>query len=329
MRWPSSVYRRIATIVLMVANLLAILGVAHIYLTIGLDGVDGQAASLIVRELRVPRMLCAIGVGALLSISGVLMQGVFRNPLVEPYTMGISGGAVLGVAVAFASGLVSSFGGFAVSASSAVGGLSTLAVVLVVRRFVGGDIGAMLMCGIMVSFTSSAATSIILSLASREDVSQVFAWTMGSFSAVGHADALVVFCVACLAVPLSALAGNALNVLSLGDDEARALGVSPDRVAAAVFIVATLLTSLAVSVVGVVAFVGMAVPHFARKLYGQDYRVVSTAAGLLGALALLVCDLLSKEVVSPKELPAGAVCAVFGGVMFTYLTLRWKKTDIL
>lgn len=313
----------------MVANILAISGVAYLYLSMGLGDVDDHLASIIVCELRVPRMLCAMGVGALLSISGALMQGVFRNPLVEPYTMGISGGAVLGVALAFASGLVSSFGGLAVSFSSAIGGLATLAVVLVVRRFVGGDIGAMLMCGIMVSFTSSAATSIILSLASREDVSQVLAWTMGSFSAVGRMDALAVFCVACFAVPISTLAGNVLNVLSLGDDEARALGVPPAKAAAVVFVVATLLTSLAVSAVGVVAFVGMAVPHFARKLYGHDYRVVTPAAGLLGALALLVCDLLSKEVVKPKELPAGAVCAVFGGLMFTYLTLRWKKTDAI
>lgn len=318
-----------AIVALMVANLFAILGVAYLYLVVGLDGVDEQSASLIVSELRLPRMLCAIGVGALLSVAGALMQGVFRNPLVEPYTMGISGGAVLGVALAFASGLVATYGGLAVSASSALGGLTTLVVVLVVRRFVGGDIGAMLMCGIMVSFTSSAATSIILSLASREDASQVFAWTMGSFSAVGRADASVVFCVACIAVPLSALAGNALNVISLGDDEAQSLGVSPDKVAAVVFVVATLLTSLAVSVVGVVAFVGMAVPHFARRLYGQDYRVMAPAAGILGALFMLVCDLLSKEVLSPNELPAGAVCAVFGGLMFTYLTLRWKKSDAI
>lgn len=318
-----------AVVALMAANVLAVCLVADLYLTVGLDGVDEQSASLIVSELRVPRMLCAVGVGALLSVAGALMQGVFRNPLVEPYTMGISGGAVLGVALAFSFGLVATFGGFAISAFSAIGGLLSLAVVLLVRRAVGGDIGAMLMCGIMVSFTSSAATSIVLSFSSREDVSQVLAWTMGSLSSVGRTDAVVVFLVACLAVPLSSLAGNVLNVLSLGDEEARALGVPAEKVAAAVFVVATLLTALSVSVVGVVAFVGMAVPHFARKMYGHDNRVIAPAAGLLGALVLLICDLLSKEVVRPKELPVGVVCAVFGGLMFTYLTLRWKKTDVL
>lgn len=299
--------------------------VCHLYLTVGLDGVGEEAAALIVSELRIPRMLAALGVGALLSVAGAIMQGMFRNPLVEPYTMGISGGAVLGVAVAFVSGLVASIGGAAVTLGAAVGGLASLAVVLLMRRVAGGDVGAMLMCGIMVSFVSSAATSILLSLGSREDVSQVFSWTVGSFSGVGHADALKLFVVACLATPLSALAGNVLNVLSLGDEEARALGVNPERVAGVLFVVATLLAALSVSVVGVVAFVGLAVPHFVRKLYGMDNRLVLPASGLVGGFVMIVCDLISKEVVSPRELPAGAVCALFGGLMFIYLALRWKK----
>lgn len=309
----------------MVANVVAIAIVARLYLSVGLDGVDSETAALIVGELRAPRMLCAMGVGALLSVAGAMMQGVFRNPLVEPYTMGISGGAVLGVAAVFAFGLVGSLGYAAVSAGAAVGGLATLVVVLLMRRAAGGDVGAMLMCGIMVSFVSSAATSVILSLASREEASQVFAWTLGSFAGAGRVGSMVVFAAACVVVPLSALAGNVLNVLALGDDEAHALGVSPGRVAVVLFVTATLLTALSVSVAGVVAFVGMAVPHFARRVYGADHRVALPSSGLLGGFVMLVCDLISKEVVSPRELPAGVVCAVLGGVMFIYLTLQWKR----
>lgn len=321
--------RHVKSAALMAANVIGILFVTYLYLTIGLGDIEDQAKEIIVSELRVPRMLCAIGAGTLLSVAGALMQGVFRNPLVEPYTMGISGGAVLGVALAFACGLVAAFGSFAVSLGAAIGGLATLAVVLSIRRIVGGDVGVMLMCGIMVSFVSSAATSVLLSLVSREDLSQVFAWTVGSFVGVGRPESTLVFSVACLACPFSSLAGNALNVISLGEDEARVLGVRPERVAAVVFVVATLLAALVVSVVGVVAFVGMAVPHFVRKIYGHDYRIVLPASGLMGALFMLVCDLISKSVVSPLELPAGAVCAVFGGLMFTYLTLRWKKSESL
>lgn len=313
----------------LVATVVCIAVVAYLYLSVGLEEMDRETAAVIVHELRLPRLLCALGVGALLSVAGALMQGVFRNPLVEPYTMGISGGAVLGVAVAFTSGLVASLGGAAVTVGAALGGLASLVVVLAMRRVAGGDVGAMLMCGIMVSFVSSAATSILLSLGSREDVSQVFAWTVGSFAGVGWADGLAVFIVGCVATLLSVFAGNVLNVLSLGDDEARALGIRPERVAAVLFVVATLLAALSVSVVGVVAFVGLAVPHFVRGLFGVDNRVVLPASGLVGALVMLVCDFVSKVVVSPRELPAGAVCAVFGGCMFIYLALRWKRTSRL
>ncbi len=299
--------------------------VCCVYLSEGLGDVEAEMASVVVSELRLPRMLCAMGVGALLSVAGALMQGVFRNPLVEPYTMGISGGAVVGVAVAFVSGAVASLGNAGVTVGAALGGLLSLALVLIMRRAAGCDTGAMLMCGIMVSFVSSAATTVILSVASREDMSQVISWTVGSFDGVDKSMAFVVICVAAVASMLSPLAGNALNVLALGDDEARSLGVSPACASLIFFVVATLLTAVSVSAAGVVAFVGMAVPHFVRRLWGGDNRIVLPVCGLVGSLALVACDLVSKTVISPRELPAGAVCAVLGGVMFTYLTVRWKR----
>lgn len=314
--------RRIVLVVAVVALLFI---ACFVYLSEGLDDVDAEMASVVVSELRMPRMLCALGVGTLLSVAGALMQGVFRNPLVEPYTMGISGGAVVGVAVAFVSGAVAVLGGAGVTIGAALGGLLSLALVLVMRRAAGYDTGAMLMCGIMVSFVSSAATTVILSVASREDLSQVVSWTVGSFEGVDKSMAWGVVCVAALATLLSPLAGNVLNVLALGDDEARSLGVSPSNAALTFFVIATLLAAVSVSATGVVAFVGMAVPHFVRRLFGGDYRVVLPACGLVGALALIVCDLVAKTVIYPRELPAGAVCAVLGGIMFTYLTVRWKR----
>lgn len=308
-------------------NVLLLAALCYFYLTEGLSDANHVTASIIVKELRLPRMLCAMGVGASLSVAGALMQGVFRNPLVEPYTMGLSGGAVLGVAIAFVSGSVAVLGSVAVTAGAAIGGLLSLVAVLLMRRCVGYDVAVMLMCGIMVSFVTSAATSVIMSMASREDLSQVVSWTVGAFSSAGWRESLFIFCVACVATPLSSLAGNALNVMSLGDEDARSLGVSPRLVSVLAFSVATLLTAFSVSVSGVVAFVGMAVPHFTRCLYCSDNRLVLPASGLLGAFVMLACDFISKSVISPKELPAGAVCAVLGGIMFTYLTLVWKKSE--
>lgn len=312
-------------IILFIANILLLAVVCWAYVTLGLGDVESEAAEVIVWQLRFPRMIAAMGVGALLSLAGALLQGVFRNPLVEPYTMGLSGGAVAGVAVAFVSGAVAAFGGVAISVAAALGGLASLAIVLVMRRAVGYDTTVMLMCGIMVSFVASAATSVMVAFASRHDVAQVFAWSIGSFEAVNPSLAVVVAVVALVAVVASPLAGNLLNVLSLGDVEARSLGVSPSRVSALFFVAATLLTALSVAAAGVVAFVGMAVPHMVRGLYGIDGRVLLPASGLLGALVMVVCDFLAKSLVSPLELPAGAICALLGGIMFTYLTVRWKK----
>lgn len=270
-------------------------------------------------------MLCAMGVGALLSVAGAIMQGVFRNPLVEPYTMGVSGGAVVGVALAFISGSVAAYGSVAVTVGAALGGLLTLAVVLLMRRAVGYDTGVLLICGIMISFVSSAVTTVLLALASREDVSQVISWSIGSFDGVGESMSLFVLATGLLATLFSVFLGNVVNVLSLGDAEARSLGVAPGRAAGWLFVFASLLAAVSVSAAGVVAFVGMAVPHLTRTLCGSDNRVVLPASGLLGSLVMMACDLVAKTVISPRELPAGAVCAVAGGVMFIYMTVRWKK----
>ena len=302
---------------------LAILCYAYLY--IGLPEVDAATRDVIVRRLRLPRMLCAMGVGALLSVAGAIMQGVFRNPLVEPYTMGVSGGAVVGVALAFISGSVAAHGAVSITLGAALGGLLTLAVVLLMRRAVGYDTGVLLICGIMISFVSSAVTTVLLALASREDVSQVISWSIGSFDGVGESMSFFVVTAGLLSTLLSVFLGNVVNVLSLGDAEARSLGVAPGRAVGWLFVFATLLAAVSVSAAGVVAFIGMAVPHLTRTLCGSDNRVVLPASGLLGSLVMMACDLVAKTVISPRELPAGAVCAVAGGVMFIYMTVRWKK----
>lgn len=295
------------------------------YVSQGLSDADPDTASLIVSELRIPRMICAMGVGALLSIAGAIMQGLFRNPLVEPYTMGISGGAVVGVAVVFTCGAVAAFGGMAVTFGAAIGGLLSMVIVLLVRRAVGYDTSVMLICGIMVSFIASAATTLMLSLATRDDMSQILSWTIGSFSSADTTMAWLAILAGALVTIASPLAGNILNVMSLGDSEAHSLGVDAHRAAGWLFSIATILSAIAVSAAGIVAFVGMAVPHLVRTLIGHDNRLVLPASGLMGAWLLLTCDFVAKIVIYPRELPAGAICAILGGLMFVYMALKSGK----
>lgn len=296
------------------------------YLSIGLDGADKATATTIVTKLRLPRMLCAMGVGALLSVSGAMMQGLFRNPLVEPYTMGVSGGAIVGVALAFVCGAVTAWGSWAVVAGAAMGALAAMCAVLLMRRAAGYDTSVMLLCGITVSFVSSAVTTVSLAIATREDMSQILSWTIGSFENIDGRISILAATIGLAATLLSPLCGNILNVLSLGDNEAETLGIDIGRATTVVFVAATLLAALSVSAAGVVAFVGMAVPHMSRTMAGHDHRLSLPLSGLMGATLMLGCDLLAKTLISPRELPAGAICAVLGGLMFTYMSMRWRRT---
>ncbi len=315
----------LARFALVAANAALLAGLCFLYLRIGLDMADEATATTIVTRLRVPRMLCAMGVGALLSVSGAMMQGLFRNPLVEPYTMGVSGGAIVGVALAFVCGAVNAWGSWTVVAGAAMGAMAAMCAALLMRRAAGHDTGVMLLCGLTVSFVSSAVTTVVLAIATREDMSQILSWTIGSFENVDDSVAMLTAAVGLAAALSSPLCGNLLNVLSLGDSEAETLGVDIGKTTTAIFVAATLLTALSVSAAGVVAFVGMAVPHMTRALVGHDHRVSLPLSGLMGATLMLGCDLLAKTLISPRELPAGAICAVLGGLMFTYITMRWRR----
>ncbi len=321
MQRSQSITRPLATL-LLATLILASLCIAYIHE--GLADADAATRELIVHELRLPRMLCAMGVGALLSISGAIMQGLFRNPLVEPYTMGISGGAVVGVAIVFTCGIVATLGSAAVTLGAALGGLLSMVVVLLVRRAVGSDTTVMLICGIMVSFIASAATTLMLSLATHEDMSQILSWTIGSFATANTSMSLLAIITALLATLFSPLLGNILNVMALGDDDALALGLNVRRAAGWLFSFATFIAAIAVASAGIVAFVGMAIPHLTRTLLGHDNRLVLPASGLLGATLMLACDFIAKVVIYPRELPAGAICAILGGLMFVYMTIKWK-----
>ena len=308
-------------------GLVALGGISWCYLALGLPD-DVDMAQVIVTELRMPRLLCALGVGGLLSMAGVVMQALFRNPLVEPYTMGLSGGAVVGVALTFATGLVALLGALAMPIGAMVGGMVSVAMVLSIRRLVHSDGGAMLMCGIMVSFVSSAVTTILLSLSGREEMAQILAWTIGSFVGTGWGLSVAVAVAAGVVCLASPLVGNVLNVLSLGDDEARSLGVPVRWLEGTLFVGSALLAGLAVSASGLVAFVGMAVPHFIRSAVGADNRSVLPLSGLVGAAFVAGCDLVAKSIVAPLELPVGAITSAVGGVAFIYVLIGWRRNRL-
>lgn len=279
---------------------------------------------LILREIRIPRVMMAVGVGALLSMSGLVMQSVFRNPLVEPYTMGLSGGAVLGVAIAFMLGISSAVGNIGVTLMAMLGALLTMGIILLLRRVLHYDVNKMLLSGVMISFATSSVTVLLMSLTTRENMSQIVMWNMGSLDITTKEMSYIVVIISVVMIVVLSFFGNEMNVLMVGESMARHVGVRIDIVVPLLFVLATVMAAVSVSFVGVVAFVGMIVPHVVRHIFGYDHRMITAVTAIIGAIFMLMCDIVARIVIYPQEIPTGVMCGIVGGVMFIYLTAKNK-----
>lgn len=281
-----------------------------------------ETVASIVLKIRLPRLLLALLVGGALSVAGVVFQGLFRNPLVEPYTLGVAGGAALGVSLAVLLGraiprLLFPLFGFA-GASAAV-----LGAYLIARRHYL-KISYLLLSGVMISFISSSLIMLLMSVSSLSQFRTLIFWSMGSLEPADP-GLLALTGVAVVAASLAAWSrALPLNALALGEEGAAALGVRLEREKTALFIVGSLLAGTAVAAAGVVGFVGLLVPHAARLIVGRDHRFLVPASFLAGAAFLAACDTLSRALLAPAELPVGVITGVLGGAGFIALLGRKK-----
>lgn len=308
----------------LVASAALVFGGVHLSLGEVWAGLAGAAprseAAIIVREIRLPRVLLAALVGAALAASGTVLQALLRNPLADPYVLGISSGAALGAIVAFwmggrlaqASPLVA-FGGAA---------LTTAWVFLLGRR--GGRLASytLVLAGVITASFLSAVILFILTLLSTRDVRGTAFWLMGDLSVTPDAHFRILVPVVVLSLAALYAFSKDLNVLLLGEAEAAHLGVNVARVETAVFLLASLLTGVAVSVSGAIGYLGLLVPHLGRMFAGNDHRTLLPAAALGGAAFLILSDTLARTLVAPAELPVGAVTAIAGAPVFIYLLRR-------
>ncbi|HEV2382222.1 MAG TPA: iron ABC transporter permease [Terriglobia bacterium] len=280
------------------------------------SGADPQSIT-IVRDLRLPRILLAALVGAALGVSGTVLQALLRNPLADPFVLGISSGAALGEILAlWLGGLWAS-----VAPLMAFGGaLATTAWVYLLGRR-GGRLASytLVLAGVVTASFLSAAILFVLTLLSTRDVRGTAFWLMGDLSVVTSARLSILAPTIVLSIAALYPMGKDLNVLLLGDAEATHLGVPVARVETAVFLLASLLTGLAVSVSGAIGYLGLLVPHVGRMMVGSDHRLLLPVAALGGAATLVFADTLARTVIAPLELPVGAVTAVAGAPVFIYL----------
>lgn len=286
----------------------------------GLAGKMESAGDTIIWQVRLPRVLLAGLVGGSLALAGVAYQGLFRNPLADPYLLGVASGAGFGATLVLAlSASVPLLARLGVPLAAFAFGLATVtAVLLLARQGRTVPLVSLILAGVVVGSTLAAATSFLL-LGAREQASGILAWLLGSFALSSWQKIGAVAPLMALAATAVLLSSRALNLLQLGDDQAIQLGLRVEVFKYGLIIAATLATAAAVSVAGIIGFVGLIVPHAVRLAFGPDHRTLVPLSLLWGATFLVLADLLARSVMSPSELPVGIITALVGGPFFLYL----------
>lgn len=290
------------------------------------DGTDVRAE--ILKQLRLPRILLGFMVGGALSLSGAILQGVFRNPLVEPYTLGISGGASVGIALVVVFSFESVFGNFTLPAAGFLGALLTIFFVyLVSMKGKNIRIQTLLLTGVMISFIASSVMMLLMSVARSDKLHGVIFWIMGGLNETNVNLISILFVATLVVLLLSYFYAPALNAMRLGIERATQLGVNAERSVKILFLFSSLLTGLCVSVAGVIGFVGLIIPQLMRYIVGSDYRILLISSFLGGGIFLILCDIFARTVISPNELPIGVVTGIIGGIIFIVVMTKGKKSD--
>ena len=271
----------------------------------------------LILDLRLPRVLSAFAVGGLLAVAGALMQVLLRNPLADPYVLGLSGGAAVGALLAMLAGMA----GLIVSGSAFAGAmLATLLVFGLAHGSGSWTPSRLLLTGVVVAAGWGALITLILAMTPAARLPGMLYWLMGDLSHSGQPwpGLLVVVLVILLVLPL----GRSLNVLARGSMQAAALGVSVRPLEWLVYLLASLLTATAVTMAGAVGFVGLVVPHMLRLVLGNDQRLILPACALAGGILLVLADTLGWVVIAPEQLPVGVITALLGVPTFLYLLYR-------
>ncbi len=297
------------------------LSVGRIWQLLFAGPVPGDLDNAIFWQIRMPRVLTAALVGAALAVSGVILQDLFLNPLTDPYVTGVSSGAALGATI----GIVLHLSNLSwITVLAIVGGLGTLAIVWMAARRRGRiDVFVLLLAGVTIAYLASAVVTVLM-IKANQDMTAIIYWLMGSFSGRGWPDVRI----ALVTIPFMVLPlffTREMDIMLQGEKRALELGVEVERTKRMLLVTAGVLTALAVSVSGIIGFVGLVVPHIVRLLVGPGHRGLLPVSLLAGASMMVVADLLSRTVIAPNEIPVGVVTTFVGAPLFVYLLRRGRR----
>lgn len=274
--------------------------------------------------VRFPRIVMALAVGAALAVAGALMQAIFGNPLAEPGVVGVSSGAALGASTAIVFGISAAGGGVALLAF--VGGLGATLLVYAVARAGGRtEVVTLLLTGIAINAFAQAGLAFVLFLADTASREQIVFWQLGSLAGSVWSEVVIVLPVLLVGTVLAVMLASQLDLLSLGERNARHLGVDVERLRIVAIVLVALLTGVAVAFAGIIAFVGLVVPHIIRMALGPAHRGLLVASALGGGALLVVADLLTRTLVEGADLPIGMLTALVGGPFFFALLYQQRR----
>ena len=288
---------------------------------LGIESPLGATESTIVFELRLPRVVLGAVVGGMLAVAGTAYQGVFRNPLADPYLLGVAAGAGLGATLVIAYGPPEASSNLLLPAAAFAGATGSVTLTYLVGRAGGSGPSALILAGVTVA-AFVTATQTFFQQRNTDELRDVYSWLLGQLATAGWSDVVLVGPYAAVAAAAIFAHRRLLDVLRLGDEEAAALGVNVNRLRLLVIAAATLGTAAAVAVSGLIGFVGIIVPHLIRLTIGGSYRLLVPLSILVGAGFLVLADTLARTVLSPAELPIGVVTAFFGAPFFALVLRR-------
>ena len=281
----------------------------------------------IIWEVRLPRVLLAGLVGATLAYAGATYQGVFRNPLAEPYFLGVASGAGLGATIVMISPLAFSLGPLSPVPAAAFAGavIAMTATYLLARTGPAVSTATLILAGVAIGSIATAAISYLM-LTNSDRALPLLSWLLGGFSSASWPRVWLLLPYSIIAIFVLLPFGRTLNVLQLNEEQARQLGVNVEAAKLTLLVVASLATAAAVAVSGIIGFVGLVVPHVTRLLWGPDYRRLLPLSAVLGASFLILADVVARTAAAPQEIPVGIITALIGAPFFLYLLRRQRRS---
>ena len=303
----------------------SLIGTVSIPITALLSNDLTEGQKIILWQIRLPRVLLAAIVGSGLAVSGAALQGLFRNPLADPGLIGVSSGSAFAVAivVTLVGPVASIFALYSVSFVAFLGGSLTCLLVFYIARLTGAhSVIYLLLIGIAINALTASGTNFITYFSSDQQLRALSIWRMGSFGGSGWSDVLITFVMTVPAILLLWHYAKQLNILLLGEKEAQQLGVRIEHIKFVIVFCTAVCVAIAVSVSGIIGFVGLVVPHIIRLLCTANHRYLVPASALLGAILLVLADLLARKIIAPAEMPVGILTSLVGGPFFLWILVK-------